>query len=279
MPIDLEILMKAYANGYFPMADSRDDPDVMWVEPKMRAILPLDGLKISRSLAKTIRKDKFHVTSNAAFGKVIQYCAESAQGREETWINQGIEDAFLRLHGLGYAHSVECWQGGAGGPELVGGLYGIAVGRVFCGESMFSRVRDGSKVALAWLVARLRLGGFELLDCQFMTDHLASLGATEISQQQYKALLHDACRVEGQGPRQQSRHFSPDQLVSAVGSSAGVSAAASPAALAPATAGPVWGALDGFLTAALAGESSSLSDGADSSSPGKLILHSLTQMS
>jgi leucyl/phenylalanyl-tRNA---protein transferase len=273
MPIDLEILMKAYANGYFPMADSRDDPEVMWVEPKMRAILPLEGFKISHSLAKTIRQDKFHVTSNTAFGRVIQYCAEAAMGREETWINQDIQEAFLKLHELGHAHSVECWLDGAGGPQLVGGLYGVAVSRVFCGESMFSRANDASKVALAWLVARLRLGGYELLDCQFMTDHLASLGATEISQRQYVALLQAAVRGG----------ISPDQLVSTVGSSVAASAAvsgASPAAFAPAVSGADWGVLDGFLTAALAGESPSLAGAAaSSSSPGKLILHSLTQIS
>jgi leucyl/phenylalanyl-tRNA---protein transferase len=227
----------------------------------MRAILPLGGMKISRSLAKTIRRNKFHVTSDAAFGRVIQYCAEAAMGREETWINQGIEEAFLKLHELGHAHSVECWLDGAGGPQLVGGLYGIAVGRVFCGESMFSRTSDASKVALAWLVARLRLGGFELLDCQFMTDHLASLGAVEVSQQQYVTLLRAAVRGG----------FSPDQLVSAVGSSAAASVAA-------ATGGD-WGVLDCFLTAAFAVEASSLTGSADSSSPGKLILHSLIQMS
>jgi leucyl/phenylalanyl-tRNA--protein transferase len=229
------------------------------------------GLKISHSLAKTIRQDKFHVTSDAAFGRVIQYCAEAAMGREETWINQDIQEAFLKLHELGHAHSVECWLDGAGGPQLVGGLYGVSVSRVFCGESMFSRANDASKVALAWLVARLRLGGYELLDCQFMTDHLASLGATEISQRQYVELLQAAVRSG----------FSPDQLVSTVGSSVASTAVsgASPAAFAPAESGADWGVLDGFLTAALAGESPSLTGAAVSSSPGKLILHSLTQIS
>ena len=171
MPIDLDLLLQAYANGIFPMSDARDDPDTFWIEPEKRAILPLERFKLSHSLAKTIRQQRFRVTTDTAFARVIAMCAEENDGRRETWINPEIEDAFCKLHTLGHAHSVECWLG----EELVGGLYGLALGRAFFGESMFSRATDASKVALAWLVARMKIGSFKLLDCQFMTDHLASL--------------------------------------------------------------------------------------------------------
>ncbi|WP_108811593.1 leucyl/phenylalanyl-tRNA--protein transferase [Sphingorhabdus sp. Alg231-15] len=186
MAIDIELLLKAYASGIFPMADARDDPETFWVEPKTRAVMPLDGFRMSRSLRKTIRSDRFHVTADAAFAEVIAICAESASDRQETWINADIENAFCALHEQGRAHSVECWSVTDNGTtKLVGGLYGLVIGGAFCGESMFSRARDASKVALAWLVARLIVGRFMLLDCQFMTDHLASLGAVEISQAEY----------------------------------------------------------------------------------------------
>ena len=193
MAIDLELLLKAYASGIFPMSDARDDPETFWVEPKTRAVIPLDGFRMSKSLRKVIRSDRFRVTRDQAFPEVVRMCAEIAPDRRETWINAEIEEAFIALHELGYAHSVECWAIDAKGQEhLAGGLYGIAIGGAFCGESMFSRQRDASKVALAWLVARLRVGGFSLLDCQFMTDHLASLGAVEISQEDYLAQLRRA---------------------------------------------------------------------------------------
>jgi leucyl/phenylalanyl-tRNA---protein transferase len=260
MSINLELLIKAYANGYFPMADARDDPEVLWVEPKLRAVMPLDGLKLSRSLAKTIRQDRFRVTTNTAFEQVIACCAESAKGREETWINAEIEDAFLQLHDFDRAHSIECWQDTDNGPELVGGLYGLGLRQCFFGESMFSRTTDASKVAFAWLIARLRMGGFELLDCQFMTDHLARLGAIEVPQKQYFAMLQKALR-----PR-------ADQ----VAASAGTCAAGSSA---PFVSGADWGALDGFLAAGLGDAPGAAGDAASSSSPGKLILHCLTQTS
>jgi leucyl/phenylalanyl-tRNA--protein transferase len=179
--IDPDLLLRAYSIGVFPMADSRDAGEVFWVEPRRRAIIPIDGFRLSRSLRKTLRSGVFEVTTDAAFGEVIRRCAQ----REETWINDEIEKSFVELHRLGHAHSVECRQEG----ELVGGLYGVRLGGAFFGESMFSTRTDASKVALAWLVARLRVGGFGLLDCQFMTDHLRSLGAIEISQQDYLALL------------------------------------------------------------------------------------------
>jgi len=251
LSIDLDLLLQAYANGIFPMSDARDDPDTFWIEPEDRAILPLDGFKLSKSLTKTLRQDRFHVTSDAAFAQVISTCAESQPDRRDTWINPDIEDAFCALHALGRAHSIECWSG----ERLVGGLYGLALGRAFFGESMFSRETDASKVALAWLVARLRVGGFMLLDCQFMTDHLASLGAIEVTQANYLEYLEAALSK-------------PVQASSGLASSAASFAAGS----------GDWGALDGVLAAG-AGASSSGSDSTACSSPGKLILQLLTQTS
>jgi len=180
-PIDPDLLLKAYSIGVFPMSDSREAADVFWVEPKMRAVIPLDGFRMSRSLRKTLRSGRFHVTRDTAFAAVMRHCAD----REETWINSAIEASFNQLHRLGHAHSIECWHA----EQLVGGLYGVKLGGAFFGESMFSREADASKVALAWLVARLRVGNFRLLDCQFMTDHLRSLGALEIPQKTYVSLL------------------------------------------------------------------------------------------
>ncbi|WP_326490619.1 leucyl/phenylalanyl-tRNA--protein transferase [Sphingobium sufflavum] len=182
------MLLRAYGIGIFPMSHSADDPDIFWVEPRRRAILPLDALHVSRSLRKTIRADRFRVTADRAFAQVVQGCAAITGDRQDTWINEPIFEACRRLHAMGHAHSIECWEG----DELVGGLYGISLGRAFFGESMFSRRTDASKVALAWLVARLKAGGFALLDCQFMTDHLASMGAREISGRAYSALLAPA---------------------------------------------------------------------------------------
>ncbi|MGQ0590855.1 MAG: leucyl/phenylalanyl-tRNA--protein transferase [Sphingosinicella sp.] len=182
--LDLDLLLKAYAIGVFPMSDGRDAEDVFWVEPKRRAILPLDRFHLSRSLRKTLRSVAFEVTRDRAFEQVVRRCAE----REDTWINSAIEASYVALHDSGHAHSVEVWAEG----ELVGGLYGVRLGGAFFGESMFSERPDASKVALAWLVARLRVGGFALLDCQFMTEHLKSLGAIEIAQADYLQLLSAA---------------------------------------------------------------------------------------
>jgi leucyl/phenylalanyl-tRNA--protein transferase len=187
-PIDPDLLLRAYSVGVFPMADSRAARDIFWVEPKKRGILPLDGFHLSRSLAKRLRSDHFTVTADRAFGAVVSACAEPTARRSDTWINPQIETAYAALHARGYAHSIECWQQG----ELVGGLYGVMLGAAFFGESMFSRARDGSKIALAHLVARLKAGGFRLLDCQFITDHLASLGAIEIDRTAYAGLLDEA---------------------------------------------------------------------------------------
>jgi len=187
-----ELLLTAYRSGIFPMSDSREDAELYWVEPHERAILPLDGFRCSRSLAKVIRQDRFQVTCDRDFAAVIEACAAPRPGHPETWISHIIAASYRALHQTGHAHSIECWQDG----ELVGGLYGVAFGRVFCGESMFSRRTDASKVALAWLVALLNRAGYALLDCQFMTEHLASLGAVEISRAEYLERLAAATRDE-----------------------------------------------------------------------------------
>ena len=186
--IPSDLLLLAYRNGIFPMSDSRDDPEVFWVEPRRRAILPLTGLRVSKSLAKAIRQDRFRVTCDAAFDEVIAACAEPRPGHPESWISERIMASYRALHRAGSAHSIECWRD----DELVGGLYGVGFGGVFCGESMFSRADNASKVALVWLVALMIRGGARLLDCQFMTAHLASLGAVEISQDRYVTLLGEA---------------------------------------------------------------------------------------
>src|SRR5947209_12984370 len=179
--LDPRLLLQGYATGIFPMADSRDAAELFWVEPRNRAIIPLDVFQVSRSLNRTLRSGHFTVSHDRDFQAVITACAD----REETWINAELEHAMLALHASGHAHSIEVWHGGA----LVGGLYGVKLGGAFFGESMISRLRDASKVALAWLVARLRVGTFTLLDCQFMTDHLASLGAISVPRETYVALL------------------------------------------------------------------------------------------
>jgi len=179
--LDPRLLLQGYATGIFPMADSRNAAELFWVEPRNRAIIPLDRFHLSRSLKRTLRSGQFTVTHDRDFQAVITACAD----REETWINAELERAMLALHASGHAHSVEIWIG----EDLVGGLYGVKLGRAFFGESMFSRTRDASKVALAWLVARLKVGNFTLLDCQFMTEHLASLGAVSVPRETYVALL------------------------------------------------------------------------------------------
>ncbi len=183
-----ELLLKAYAYGVFPMAKSREDRTVFWVQPKLRGVLPLGGLHIPRSLKKTIRKGLFTVTVDRAFTQVLEGCAETTSVRPDTWINEQIVELFTELHHAGLAHSVEVWRDG----ELAGGLYGLAMGSAFFGESMFSRVTDASKVGLVNLVGILRRGRFNLLDTQFITDHLARFGTVEISQKEYLGLLSSA---------------------------------------------------------------------------------------
>jgi leucyl/phenylalanyl-tRNA--protein transferase len=188
MTLDPRLLLQGYAMGIFPMADSRTADEVFWVEPRTRAVIPIHGFHLSHSLKRTIRSGKFAVTLDTSFQDVVQACAD----REETWINADIERAVLALHRLGHAHSIEVWTAGEQSSELVGGLYGVKLGRAFFGESMFSRVTDASKVALAWLVARLKAGSYTLLDCQFMTEHLASMGAVPVAKEDYSALLATA---------------------------------------------------------------------------------------
>jgi leucyl/phenylalanyl-tRNA--protein transferase len=184
MVLDPDLLLRAYSVGVFPMADSRTASKIFWVEPRRRAIIPLDGFRLSRTLRKSLRAGTFEVTRDRAFAEVVRHCAD----RDETWINAEIEQSYINLHRLGHAHSVESWSDG----KLAGGLYGVKLGAAFFGESMFSLKPDASKVALAWLVARLIVGNYRLLDCQFMTPHLKSLGATEISQKDYLVLLATA---------------------------------------------------------------------------------------
>jgi leucyl/phenylalanyl-tRNA--protein transferase len=187
-PIPPDLLLLAYRSGIFPMADDREDTELFWVEPRTRAVLPLDEFHLSRSLARTLRRGRFTISCNTDFRAVVRACAQPRPGHPESWISHRIEESFVALHRLGHATSFECRMDG----ELVGGLYGLAFDRVFCGESMFSRASDASKVALAALVASMRRAGYRLLDCQFLTDHLASLGACEIAQSHYLELVKAA---------------------------------------------------------------------------------------
>jgi leucyl/phenylalanyl-tRNA---protein transferase len=180
-----ELLLKAYAYGVFPMAKSRGDDKVFWVQPKQRGVIPLNQFHVSRSMHKVLRKGGFNVTIDTAFGEVLDGCAESKPGRPETWINAKIVELFTELHAAGLAHSIEVWRDGV----LVGGLYGLAMGAAFFGESMFSRAENGSKIALCHLVGIMKAGGFVLLDTQFITDHLSRFGAVEIPQKDYLAQL------------------------------------------------------------------------------------------
>ncbi len=266
-PIPVETLLLAYRSGIFPMADRRDDTEVFWVEPRDRAIIPLDGLHISKSLRKVLRADRFAVTVDHAFEDVIRACAQPRPDHPETWISERIIASYVGLHRAGHAHSVECWLTDyAGAPQLVGGLYGVSFDRVFCGESMFSRVPEASKVALTWLVALMRRAGFALLDCQFMTDHLHSMGAIELAQANYRRLVE---RAEGQ-PRHSLgtawRHFVSGDQASGAGVAAG--AGAGSAAGVVAAEGRAAGLPEGSGAGA-----------AEPSSPGKRIVQSFTQTS
>ena len=251
--LDPRLLLRGYAAGIFPMSDSRDAADVFWVEPRSRAILPLDRFRLSRSLARRVRSGRFEVTADRVFPAVLAQCA----ARDETWINEPIERATLGLHATGHAHSIEAWHDG----ELVGGLYGVKLGRAFFGESMFSTMTDASKVALAWLVARLRVGGFTLLDCQFMTPHLASLGAVTVARERYVRLLGSA-------------------LGSTVGGDTGGGGSVTTEGASVETAADFF-ALDALLTALAAPDPTDL-DGAAAASPGapgQLIVQLLGQTS
>lgn len=186
--LDIQLILRAYAAGVFPMAQRRDSGEILFVSPKQRGVIPLDGFHVSRRLARTVRSDHFAVRVDTAFDDVITECAAPGPGRDESWINREIHDLYCALHREGHAHSVECWRDS----RLVGGLYGVQLGAAFFGESMFSLERDASKVALVHLVARLKRGGFCLLDAQFLTEHLAQFGALAIPREAYLELLNAA---------------------------------------------------------------------------------------
>jgi leucyl/phenylalanyl-tRNA---protein transferase len=183
-----QVLLKAYACGIFPMAESAEDNALYWIEPERRGILPLDRVHVPRSLARTIRRGGFEVKIDNDFEGVIEGCAAPRVGRRSTWINGRIRSLYRELFALGHCHTVEVWQDG----ELAGGLYGVHLGRAFFGESMFSKARDASKIALVYLIAALKAGGFTLLDTQFVTGHLERFGAIEVSRQEFQRLLEDA---------------------------------------------------------------------------------------
>jgi leucyl/phenylalanyl-tRNA--protein transferase len=193
-----ELMLRAYRAGLFPMAEGRETPRLYWLDPERRGVIPLDAFHLPRRLRRTVLGGPYTVTADACFERVIAACAAPAPGREDTWINPEIEGLFTALHRMGHAHSVETWEGEA----LVGGLYGVSLGGAFFGESMFSRARDASKVALVHLVARLRLGGYRLLDAQFQTSHLAQFGTQEIPRADYKRRLAHAIAAEA--------HWLPD---------------------------------------------------------------------
>jgi leucyl/phenylalanyl-tRNA--protein transferase len=186
--LDPQMLLDAYAQGYFPMAEAREDQDVFWLNPERRGVLPLDRFHLPRRLARKLKSTPWRLTADAAFARVIQACAETERQGGKTWINPLIERSYCKLHDLGHAHSVEVWDGEA----LIGGLYGVALGAAFFGESMFSDVTDASKIALAHLVARLKAGRYTLLDTQFVTDHLMQFGAIDITRTEYRERLRDA---------------------------------------------------------------------------------------
>ena len=187
-----ELVLRAYACGIFPMAESRGRSNIFWVDPEVRGVLPLDAFHVSRSLARTVRRSVFDVTRDTAFGTVIRACAKAGQGRTETWINDDIIEVYCELHRLGFAHSVEVWRQG----KLAGGIYGVALGGAFFGESMFSSATDGSKVALVHLAAQLLAGGFRLFDVQFVTDHLKQFGVEEVPARHFLERLDEALAAE-----------------------------------------------------------------------------------
>lgn len=189
-----QVLLKAYACGIFPMAESADDNALYWIEPERRGILPLDGIHVPRRLARTIRQGRYTVRTDTDFEAVIDGCATARPGRRSTWINSRIRALYGELFELGHCHTVEVWNEGA----MVGGLYGVRLGRAFFGESMFTTQRDSSKIALIYLAARLRYGGFCLLDTQFLTDHLVTFGAVEVSRERFQRLLDEALLGSGE---------------------------------------------------------------------------------
>jgi leucyl/phenylalanyl-tRNA--protein transferase len=200
--ITWEFLLAAYANGYFPMADTKDSPILHWMYPELRGILPLENFHVPTSLAKFMKKKPFIITANTVFPQVIRACAEMTEQRDETWINEPIIDLYCELWEYGFAHSIECWQESphkGENPVLVGGLYGVAIGGAFFGESMFSRVSNASKVALVHLVEMLKNYGYTLLDAQFTNDHLKQFGIIEIPRADYLEKLKTAITIKPTG--------------------------------------------------------------------------------
>jgi len=197
MRLTPDLLLRAYAIGIFPMAEGRDHPELHWIDPELRGILPLDGFHMPRKLRRRVRRKDFDVRSDTAFAEVIRRCAEPNADRPDTWINPAIEKLYIELHEAGFAHSVECWAG----DDLVGGLYGVALGAAFFGESMFSRETDASKIALTHLVMRLRKGGYRLLDTQFATPHLERFGVIEIPRDAYRTQLSEALTTRASFPK------------------------------------------------------------------------------
>jgi leucyl/phenylalanyl-tRNA--protein transferase len=187
-----QVLLKAYSVGVFPMAESADDPALYWIEPEERGVLPLDGFHVSHSLKKSVRHAGFEIRVDTAFEQVMRHCAEKTPDRTETWINARILKLYAQLHKMGCCHSIEAWRDG----QLVGGLYGVRLGGVFFGESMFARATDASKVALVHLVARLNFGGFKLLDAQFLNSHLEQFGCLTIPKARYRPILDAAQDAE-----------------------------------------------------------------------------------
>lgn len=211
MELTTDLLLKAYASGLFPMAETAASKELYWVEPKLRGILPLEGVHVPRRLARTMKQTPYDVRVDTAFRDVMHQCAKPCANRKDTWINPEILRLYGELHDLGCAHSVECWSG----RSLVGGLYGVRLGGAFFGESMFHRATDASKIALIYLVARLRVGGFHLLDTQFTTQHLEQFGVIEISQAAYQDRLMDALPIQGDFYRLSS-DASPEVILQSV---------------------------------------------------------------
>ncbi len=203
------LVLAGYTFGVFPMAMDRDDPQVQFVEPETRGIIPLDAFHVPRRLRRQVRREAFDIRVDTAFAEVIDLCAAPTEARPETWINSAIRNAYLALAPSGHLHTVEAWDDDL----LVGGLYGVAMGGVFFGESMFSRTDNASKIALVHLVARLRAGGFVLLDCQWRTDHLDQFGCVEIAQDRFKALLRDALRVHADFNRHRTTAAELDRVL------------------------------------------------------------------
>jgi|SRR5471032_2315030 len=195
-PLTPQIVLRAYAEGIFPMAERRDAPELYWISPELRGIIPLESVHVPRRLARTVKSDRYKVTTDAAFVDVMRACAEPADGRRNSWINDEIVRLYTALHAAGHAHSIECWRNGA----LAGGLYGVNLGGAFFGESMFSRERDASKVALVHLIARLKAGSYVLLDTQFLTSHLTQFGAIEMPREAYLERLREALRHQAYWP-------------------------------------------------------------------------------